>query len=139
MSQENVELIRDGLTGLNAWNISGAGEIHELLCKILHRDVEWHDQSELPGAAVHHGLREVEQHLIAAKEALDYEAAELVEILDATQAVLAHYRVRATGRASGAPVEREAFYVYRFRAAKVERVDIFGSREEALKAVGLAE
>jgi ketosteroid isomerase-like protein len=139
MSQENVELIRDGLTGLNAWHISGAGDIHELLCKLVHQDVEWHDQSELPGASVHHGVREVEQHLMAAREALDYETAELVEILDADQAVLAHYLIRARGRASGAHVEREAFYVYRFRDAKIGQVEIFGSRSEADRAVGLEE
>ena len=137
MSQENVETIRDGLAELNAWNISGAGGIHELLSRLLHQDVEWHDQSELPGASVHHGVREVEQHLTSAREALDYEAAELVEILDAGQAVLAHYRIRARGRASGAHVERESFYVYLFRDAKVERVDIFGSKSEAHQAVGL--
>ncbi len=137
MSRENVEIIRVGLAGLNAWNISGAGDIHELLCRLLHHDVEWHDQSELPGASVHHGVRGVEMHLMAAREALDYEAAELVEILDADQAVLAHYRVRARGRVSGARVERESFYVYRFRDAKVGRVEIFGSRSDALRAVGL--
>jgi ketosteroid isomerase-like protein len=136
MSQENVEIVHDGLTLLNAWNISGDGDIHELLCKLLHQDVEWHDQSELPGASVHHGVREVEEHLMAAREALDYEAAELVEVLDAGQAVLARYRVRARGRASGVRVEREAFYVYRFKDAKVVEVDIFGSKREALQAVG---
>jgi ketosteroid isomerase-like protein len=137
MSQENVEIIRDGLSALNAWSASGGGDLHELLCELLHQDVEWHDQSELPGASVHYGVREVEQHLVAAREALDYEATELVELLDAGQAVLAHYRLRARGRASGARVERETFYVYLFRDAKVERVEIFGSRREALQAVGL--
>jgi ketosteroid isomerase-like protein len=139
MSQKNVEIIRDGLSDLNAWNIAGAGDIHGLLSRLLHQDVEWHDQSELPGASVHHGVKEVEQHLWAAREALDYEPFELVDILDADQAVLAHYRVRARGRASGAHVEREAFYVYRFRDAKVGQVEIFGSRSEAYWAVGLAE
>jgi ketosteroid isomerase-like protein len=137
MSQENVKIIRDGLTGLNAWSASAGGDVHELLCKLLHQDVEWHDQSELPGASVHYGVGEVEQHLVAAREALDYEATELVELLDAGPAVLAHYRLRARGRASGARVERESFYVYRFRDAKIERVEIFGSRSEALQAVGL--
>ena len=64
MSQENVETIRDGVSGLNAWNVSGAGDIHELLSGLLHEDVEWHDQTELPGASVHHGVREVEQRRI---------------------------------------------------------------------------
>jgi ketosteroid isomerase-like protein len=132
-----MKLVREGLTDINAWSTSGSGDLHDVLCKLLHQDVEWHDQSELPGASVHRGVREVEQHLVAAREALDYEAAELVELLDAGPAVLAHYRVRARGQASGVRVEREAFYVYRFRDAKVGEVEIFGSRSEALQAVGL--
>jgi ketosteroid isomerase-like protein len=136
MSQENVEILRDGLTDLNAWNTSGAGDLRELLCKFLHQDVEWHDQRELPGASVHHGVGEVEKHLRAAREALDYETTELVEILDTSEAVLAHYHFSARGRVSGARVERETFYVYRFRDAKVAQVEIFGSRSEALEAVG---
>lgn len=109
MSQENDEVIRNGVTGLNAWHVSGAGDIHELLSTLLHQDVEWHDQTELPGASVHHGVREVGQHLMTAREALDYEAAQLVEILDADQAVLAHFRIHARGWASDVRVEREVF------------------------------
>jgi hypothetical protein len=36
---------------------------------------------------------------------------------------------------SGATVERSAVCVYTFRGAKVERVEIFGTRNEALEAV----
>jgi hypothetical protein len=51
MSQENVEIIRDGVASLNVWNTSEAGDVQELLCRLLHQDVEWHDQSEPPGAS----------------------------------------------------------------------------------------
>jgi hypothetical protein len=40
---------------------------------------------------------------------------------------------------SGVPVERGAVHVYSFRGARIERVEIFGSRTEALDAVGLRE
>jgi len=64
---------------------------------------------------------------------------DLLEVLDAGPCVVAVYRVRARGRASGVPVERDAVYVYRFRGPKIERVDIYGTRAEALKAAGLSE
>lgn len=134
-----MEIVRGALAEMNAWNTSAGGDVHELLCRVLHEDVEWHDQRELPGASVHHGIGEVEQHLMAARDALAYEAAELLEIFDADPAVLAHLRVRARGRASGVRVERDAFYVYRLRDARIERVEIFGSRHEALDAVSVEE
>ncbi len=113
--------------------------VHGVMAELLHPDVEWHDQRELPGATIHHGIEGVMRHLAAAGETLDYYAFDLQEILDADRCVVAIYRIHARGRSSGAPVERDAVYVYSFRGAKVERVEIFGTRTEALKSIGLAE
>ena len=138
MSQENVERIRRGheVFSKSGWDSEDAQRIGT---EMLHPDVEWHDQRELPGATVHQGVEEVERHLAAAQEALEYEAMDLLEVLDADPCVLAVYRVRARGRASGVPVERDAVHVYRFRGPKIERVDIFGTKAEALEAAGLSE
>jgi ketosteroid isomerase-like protein len=138
MSQENVEHLR------RAQEVLRSGQSPELLrtflTKLLHVDVEWHDQRELPGATVHHGIEAVERHFAAAREALDYDTPpEILETLDAGRCVVEAYRFRAHGRSSGATTERDAFYVWCFRGAKVERVEIFGTRREALTAVGLSE
>ena len=130
MSQENVELIRSALS---------FEDLQWFVTELLHPDVEWHDQRELPGATVHHGIEGVRRHLAAAKETLDYDTLDLLEIFDAGESVVARYRFYARGQSSGASVERDAVFVYSFRGAKVERVEIFGTRAEALKAVGLAE
>ena len=55
--------------------------------------------------------------------------------------VLAFLRVSATGRASGIPGlrDRPATNVYDFDNGRIARVRIFLDRDEALKAVGLAE
>jgi ketosteroid isomerase-like protein len=138
MSQENVERIRRAYEVFNrlGWD---SEEARQLGAELLHPNVEWHDQRELPGATVHHGIEAVEGHLAASQETLEYEAMEVVEVLDADPCVLVVYRVRARGRLSGVPVERDAVNVYRFRGAKVERVDIFGTRTEALEAAGRSE
>jgi ketosteroid isomerase-like protein len=148
MSQENVELVRR-LTTL--WNRASAAEaeasersgaqreLADLAGEFFDPDIEWHDQRELPGATVHHGIEEVGRHLAAAQQALDYEHTDLLELLDAEPRVLAAYRTQARGRASGAPVERDNFYVYTFRGAQITSVEIFGSRREALEAAGLRE
>ena len=139
MSQETVELVRRVFT---LWNRASAGEEHALdsAAECFDADVEWHDQRELPGATVHHGIEELGQHLTASQEALNYgRAADLLELIDADRRVLAAYRIRARGRSSGAPVERDSFHVYTFRGHRIASVEIFGSRSEALEAAGLSE
>jgi ketosteroid isomerase-like protein len=148
MSGENVELVRR-LTTL--WNRASAGEaeasersvaqreLADLAGEFFDPDIEWHDQRELPGATVHHGIEEVGRHLDSAQEALDYQHTELLELLDAEPRVLAAHRTHARGRASGAPVERDNFFVYTFRGARIASVEIFGSRNEALEAAGLSK
>jgi ketosteroid isomerase-like protein len=141
MSQENMELIRRGPEVLNRgeWFALSSEDVHAIVTELLHPDVEWHDQRELPGATVHHGIEAVERHLAASREAVDYYRMELLEIIDADPSVVAVYRIHARGRLSGAPVQRGAVWVYTFRGAKVERVEIFGTRNEALEAARLRE
>jgi len=88
---------------------------------------------------VHQGIEGVERHIAAARESLDYHATDLLGTLDADPYVVATYRFHARGRSSGAPVERDAVYVHRFQGARIDRVEIFGTRSEGLEAVGLSE
>jgi ketosteroid isomerase-like protein len=125
--------------GLERSSPGGGPLVRALAGEFFDPDIEWHDQRELPGATVHHGIEEVGRHLAAAQQALDYEYTDLLELLDAEPRVLAAYRTQARGRASGAPVERDNFYVYTFRRAQITSVEIFGSRREALEAAGLRE
>ena len=81
----------------------------------------------------------MERHIAAVQEALDYYSTDLLELIDAGSRVVATYRFHARGRASDVPVERDAFYVYSFRGARIERVEIFGTKIEALEAAGLSE
>jgi ketosteroid isomerase-like protein len=108
-----------------------------LLAELLDPQVEWHDQRELPGATVHHGIDGVIRHLSAAREALDYAGFELLEMLDARGSVVTVTRFSARGRASGAPVERDVATVWTLQDRRVVRVSIFGTRNEALEAVRL--
>ena len=52
---------------------------------------------------------------------------------------IAFLRIGATGRASGIVTGAESANVYDFIDGKISRVRIFLDRDEALKAVGLAE
>ncbi|MBA3263720.1 MAG: nuclear transport factor 2 family protein [Thermoleophilaceae bacterium] len=138
MSQENVDRIRRAHDVLNVSDL-GSEDARRVLTELFHPDVEWHDQRELPGATVHYGIEAVLRHLVAAQEALDYDSTDLLDLLDVGPRVVAVYRLHAHGRTSGVTVERDAVHVLRFQGAKVDRVDIFGTRSEALEAVGLRE
>ena len=138
MSQENVELVRRLFALWNRRSAVGEAAL-DVAGELFDPDVEWHDQRELPGATVHRRIEEVGRHLAAAQEALDYGRTDLLSCLDADPRVLAAYRIRAVGRASGASVERDSFHVYSFRGARIVCVEIFGTRGKALEAAGLRE
>jgi hypothetical protein len=76
MSQENVERIRRATEVLNRISRSKPGpeDFHRVATELLHPDVEWRDQRELPGSTLHHGIEGVERHAAASQEALDYDA-----------------------------------------------------------------
>src|SRR5215217_4219355 len=54
MSQENVERVRRGYEVINRAGLASE-EAYRILAELLHPDVEWRDQRELPGATVHRG------------------------------------------------------------------------------------
>ena len=139
MSQENVEVVRRAHDAFNKRPGLGSEDAYRSLAEFLHPEVDWHDQRELPGATVHHGIDEVMRHLASAEESVHYEPIDLLEIRDAGACVVAVYRIHARGRSSGVPVDRDAAHVYRFKGARIERVEIFGSRTEAREAAGLRE
>jgi hypothetical protein len=63
MSEEKMELVRRLLT---LWN-DRTSAVPDLAAELFDPDIEWHDQRELPGATIHHGIEEVKRHLAAAQ------------------------------------------------------------------------
>ena len=132
MSQENVEIVRDVLNAFNRADL-------ETPAKHFAPDVSWHDQRELPGARIHHGLDAVGRHLRSTMEDMDDYHAEVKAIRDLGDQVMISAMVSARGRLSGVPVERETFTVMTLGCKRITQVEIFGSEAEALEAVGLSE
>jgi hypothetical protein len=113
MSQEHVEIVRRAHEALNRAGL-GSEDTYRIAAELLHPEVEWHDQRELRGATVHHGIDEVMRHLASAEESVHYDPSDLLEIFDAGPCVLAVYRIHAHGRSKRRPVERGAVHVYSF-------------------------
>ena len=132
MSRENVELARRGVEAFDRHDFEALAELMDPL-------IEWNDQRELPGAASHHGVEAVLRHLRATfGEWADFRV-EAQQFVEAGERVVITSRVSAKGQASGAPVERVNFAVNEYREGRSLRVSIYGTKAEALKAVGLEE
>jgi len=89
MPQENVEIVRRANDAFNNRPGLGSEDSYRMVGELLHPEVEWHDQRELPGATVHRGIDEVMRHLASAEESVHYDPADLLEILDAGACVVA--------------------------------------------------
>jgi hypothetical protein len=66
-------------------------------------------------------------------------ALEPEELLDLGERLISVTRISGHGSGSGVPVNQFLFQVFTFRRGLVAKQEDFGSREEALEAVGLRE
>ena len=132
MSAENVDLARRLIEAGNRRDFEAIAEGMDPL-------IEWNDQRELPGAASHRGGQAVLRRLrVVLEEWADFRV-EAQQFVEAGEHVVITSRVSAKGQVSGAPVERVTFAVNEYRAGRLVRVSIYGTKAEALKAVGLQE
>jgi ketosteroid isomerase-like protein len=130
MSQENVEIVRRGwehfvTTGEPLW-----ATIDD---EIVIHDHDIPDSGDYRGYA---GFAQWGEDWEAAWEDWRWEAEEFIGAGDRVVAVL---RVNAKGRGSGVDVERLDGAVWTVRDGKCIRLDYYGSKAEALEAVGLRE
>jgi len=129
MPHENVDLVKALLERFIAFG--------ELSWDLMHEDIEVHDHDVMDAG-------EYRGHLGFARWLENWDAAwsefsiEPEEFLDAGERVVFVFRMKATGRGSGVVVERQDAMVWEVRDGKIMRVDYYNSREQALKAVGLA-
>ncbi len=132
MSQENVRLVERAIAAVNARDISGY-----LACCTENVKLE------TPMAAVggvFEGIDGIARFFTDIEDAAPDFRIELdrVEAVD-DKRVLAFMRTRSTGRASGIRLAAPSTNVYELIDGKISRIRIFFDRQEALRAVGLAE
>jgi ketosteroid isomerase-like protein len=132
VSRENVEVVR---RAIEVFNRDGP----EAVTAFFDPEIEWHDLPEQPDARVHHG----HEGFLAAYEQFaggfeDYQVL-LEEIIDHGSQVITYTRTVGRGRGSGATFEQRQAGVFTLRNGSIARAKWFGTRGEALKAVGLEE
>jgi len=129
MSEQNVELVRRGFehflaTGEPAWHM-------------LHEHVEARDHDIMDGSE-YHGHADVRRWLFEDWDSAwsEWSAEEPEEFIDVDdEHVIAVFRIKATGRASGVAIERQDAMVYEIRDQQITRIDYYNSRQRALDAV----
>jgi ketosteroid isomerase-like protein len=127
MSEQNVELVRRGFehfvaTGEPAWDT-------------LHEHVEVRDHDIMDGSE-YHGHADVRRWLFEdwASAWSEY-SAEPEEYIDFDEHhVIAVFRMKATGRASGVAIERQDAMLYEVRDQQLTRIDYYNSKQQALEA-----
>ena len=132
MSQENVELVRRIL--------SEFGETLQPVSDLTSPDFIWNNGSwtAWTGPSEYRGTDGFMQFFGEWIAAYDEWAQEVEEIVDVGGGrVVGITRQRGRLRNSGAWVDLQAGFVYTIENGLLVRVDVYGSRAEALKAVGL--
>jgi ketosteroid isomerase-like protein len=130
MSQENVEIVRRGLTRLL--------ETGEVLWDLLAVDLDVYDH-DTPDQGGYKGHKGFEHWLADWGAAWGEWSLDPEEFIDAGERVLALVRMTATGRGSGIEVSRADAIVYTVRDGRIARIDYYNDRDEARQAAGLAE
>ncbi len=133
MSQENVEIVRQGYEAYERGDLTGmlAAADPELIT---------HRAAPQPDAGSWHGREGFLQGFASWIEDFDEFTLAVEELIDANDTqVIARLHQRAVGSESGVPIEADFWFVHTLRGQKVTRLDIYAREEQALKAAGLAE
>ena len=130
MSQENVELIREGFAAHNRGDL-------DALTQLSDEDVVF--ETLLLGT--HHGNQAIRLIYEENRKALSGYTVDPVELIDAGDQVIAVAQVNGVSPTSQiAMSERDRFaFVFTIRNGRVVREQAFSNREEALEAVGRQE
>jgi ketosteroid isomerase-like protein len=129
MSQENVETIR---------KVFEASDLHAIV-GWLDPDVAWWDRGDEPNPTVHRGRDAVVAYLNELDSFIaDFDVAPK-ELIDAGEYVVVPLRLSGRGRDSGAPFEADEVHTFRLRNGAITEIREYGSKDEALEAVGLSE
>jgi ketosteroid isomerase-like protein len=129
MSQENVELVRSIFL---AW-LRG-----EMATDGFDPEIAMIESSAIPGATSAYGIDAVRRYMASFANYWDAIRFEPQEFIDAGEQVIVIARLVGRGKSSGVQVDRVWAYVWTVRDGKALRMEGYASREQALRAAGLA-
>ncbi len=140
MSQENVEIVRNGYDAFNAFMRGEGAEKALAAFADPEFEYDWPAEQGLPKPDHHRGVPEVFAAMRRVQSNWIDFVWEPLEFIEAPgNRVLAEVRQSGRDRGSGLPVESQFFQVITIRDGRVRKLDFFRHRNEALEAAGLRE
>jgi ketosteroid isomerase-like protein len=131
MSEENVEVVRSGITAFSRRDV-------EAFLELGHPDIQFRGSGRLPGVQPVKGLEAVRawcEEIFGAFEV----ALVPSQFVEAGDVVVATVKVVARGRGSGLTLDRTLAFVWHFKDGLVTEFDAYADRSEALEEAGLSE
>jgi ketosteroid isomerase-like protein len=138
MSQENVELVRQGYEAMNSGDL-------ETALAMFDPEVEIHLAKDagtvwgLDFQETYHGIEGFGQFMATLSEAWEEFGWEATGYRDAGDRVVVDIRMTARGRGSGIELDQGMVHVLDVRDGKLIRHETFFERAAALEAAGLSE
>jgi ketosteroid isomerase-like protein len=124
MSQENIEIVREGYEHFNRGDI-------DWMVERMTPDISWTDSTVIPGAKTHRGTDEVRTYLESFDRIWEEARFEPEEFREHADKVLVLARFVARGRQSGADVDAALAHLYEMRDGKGASVVTYFDREQA--------
>ena len=132
MSQENVEIV---FRVIDAWNC----DEQERVIRFLDPEVVFDATRRVINPMTYIGMQGMRLMLADRDEVWEEFRTELDEFVDAGDRVVVIGRWVGRGKGSGVEVQQPTAHVFTLRSRRIVRVEIFGTRAEALEAAGLRE
>jgi ketosteroid isomerase-like protein len=129
MSQENVEIVRRMVESFN----SGEADF-----SVYHPALVYHPRADEPDPSPHIGREAFERLTLGFLESFSDLEFDVEELIAAGNLVIASTVMHGRGSASGADVTDVYVFVYKLRDGLIVEGWEYRTRDEALKAVGLA-
>jgi ketosteroid isomerase-like protein len=138
MSQENVEIVRQGFDVWEAALGSGTDDLGALLA-IFDDDLVTRRLAPMPDPGTWRGVEGMLAVLTEWTNTFDEFTMKGEEFIDAGNDVVVRVAQEGRGDSSGVPVQATFWFAVGVRDRKIVTFDMYATREQALEAVGLSE
>ena len=137
MSRENVEIVKRSYDGIN--DAYKTGDYLRPIEEVCHPDVVLRTSGMFPESGEYHGYAGLREFTSNQAEAFEQMSVQPAEFVDAGDQIVVPVRFGGKARHTGIETTFSVTHVWTIHDGKVSRLDMYRSREAALKAVGLAE
>jgi ketosteroid isomerase-like protein len=137
VSQENVEIVQRTYERVN--NAYQTGDYQGTIEDYCHPDVVLRTSGMFPETGEYRGYDGLREFMMNQAEAFEEMWVQPAEFINAGDQVVVPLRFGGTARHSGIDATFSVVHVLTLRDHKIARLDMYQSRHEALKSVGLSE